>query len=808
MPTLPQDLRYAIRQLRKSPGFAITAILTLALGVGANVVVFGVINALILKPLSVPQPQTLFYVRPASVGGGQSYPDYLDYRNRNSTFSGMAAITSEVAAFSAGGPATKNYGYEVSGDYFDMMGVQPALGRLFHASDEHGPNSAPYIVLSHEFWQRRFNSNPHIVGTTVDMNTHPYTVIGIAPKGFHGIEITYWPDYWVPMVNEEQIEGYSFLAQRSMNTIEILGRLKPGVTARQATANLNIIATQLAKQYPTSDGGLRLRLAKPGLVSDRLGDPIRGFLTGIMLLALLVLLAACANLGSLFAARAADRSRELAIRLAVGSTRRRILRQLLTESVLVSIVGGLAGTLVATGLLRALSRWQPFGDIPMHVTVVPDALVFGIALLLSVGSGMMFGLLPAGQIWRTDAAQVMKSGAATIANFRRFTVRDALLVIQIALCTLLVTASLVALRGMQRSRHAPLGFQPQGAMLAETDLDMAGYPGEAEESVQKRMLEGAAQIPGVTAVGISSNTPLANCCGGSAVYRAGTTDFRYSNAAMGAVSFSFSPGYLKAAGTRLLSGRDFTWHDTDKSPKVAIVNAAFARKMFGKAPAVGQRFLLFNEKDPWEIVGVVEDAKYGTLTENPIPAMFFPFSQTPTSNVTLLVRSTRPAAEMAAALNHMLTGINPNLPFTIRSWQDALDFALFPARVATAALGIMGLLAAMLAITGIFGMATYGVSRRMKELGIRIALGARRMQLMRSALGRPLILLLFGSTAGLALGALASRLLAQIVYEATPRDPVVMIGVVIAMAALGLVATWIPARRALHIDPNQLLHEE
>jgi predicted permease len=678
MPTLLRDLHYAVRQLRKSPGFAITAVLTLALGVGANVVVFGVINALILKPLNVPQPQSLFYIRPASFGGG-SYPDYLDYRNRNATFSGTAAVANSLAAFSAGGPATKNYGYEVSGDYFDMLGVQPALGRLFHASDEHGPNSAPYIVLSHKFWQRRFNSNPHIVGTTVDLNTHPYIVIGIAPKGFHGIEIAYWPDYWVPLVNEQQIEGYNFLDQRSDNVISILGRLKPGVTARQATANLNIIASQLAKQYPVSDGGLRLRLVKPGLVSDRPGDPVRGFLTGIMLLALLVLLAACANLGSLFAARAADRSRELAIRLAVGSTRRRILRQLLTESGLVSIVGGVAGTLVATGLLGALSRWQPFGDIPMHVTVVPDARVFGIALLLSLGSGMMFGLLPAGQIWRTDAAQVMKSGAATIANFRRFTVRDALLVIQIALCTLLVTASLVALRGMQRSLHAPLGFQPHGAMLAVTDLDMAGSPGDWEDLVQKHMLEGAAQIPGVTAVGITSNTPLANCCGGAAVYRPGTTDFRYSNAAMGAVSFSFTPGYLKAAGTRLLYGRDFTWHDLYKSPKVAIVSAAFARKMFGKAPAVGQHFLIFNDKDPWEIVGVVEDAKYGTLTEKPIPAMFFPFAQNPTSNVTLLVRSTRPPAEMAAALNRMLTGINPNLPFTIRSWSDEFDFALFPA---------------------------------------------------------------------------------------------------------------------------------
>lgn len=810
MPILLQDIRYALRQLRKSPGFAITAVLTLALGVGANVIVFSVLNALVLEPLNVPQPRNLYTIAQKFQGWEvQSYPDYLDYRDRNTTFSGMAAYAMTGAAFSTGGHATENSGYLVSGNYFDMLGVQPALGRLFHSSDEHGPNSAPYIVLSYDFWQRRFHGNPHIMGATVDLNTHPFTVIGVAPKGFHGIEIVYWPDYWVPMVNEPQIAGNSFLGsflgQRGSHGIWVLGRLKPGVTPQQAMDNLNAVAGQLAKQYPVTDSGMGVRLIKPGLMGDQLGDAIRAFLFGIMLLALLLLMAACANLGSLFAARAADRSRELAIRLAIGSTRRRILRQLLMESVAVSLIGGVAGTLLATGLLLEVSRKAASGSA--RLILVPDARVFGIALLLSLGSGLLFGLLPAGQIWRTDAAQVIKSGAATIAVFRRFTLRDLLLGVQIALCTLLVMASLVAFRGMERSLHAPLGFQPQGAMLAEANLGMAGYSDDQSLAVQKRMIEAAAQIPGVTAAGTNRGAPLANCCSNTSVFRSGTTVFRSSEAAFYAIWFSISPGYLQAAGTRLLSGRDFTWHDDAKSPQVAIVNATFARRMFGNAPAVGRHFLLWQH--PREIVGVVEDGKYRTLTENPQPAMFFPSAQIPDSGTTLVVRSKLPLAVTAAALHRVLTGIDPNLPFTIHSWPDALDLgALFPARVAAAALGIMGLLAAMLAITGIFGMAAYGVSKRMKELGIRIALGARPMHLMRSALGRPLILLLCGSIAGLVLGALASRLLAQIVYEATPRDPLVVIGVVATMASLGLLATWIPARRALHINPNQLLHEE
>jgi predicted permease len=808
MPILLQDLRYAIRQLKKSPGFAITAILTLALGVGANVIVFSVLNALILKPLNVPQPQSLYNVVHRSSGyDSQSYPDYLDLRSRNTTFSDMTAYRMNDAALSTGNSTEKFWDYEVSGNYFDMLGVRPAQGRLFHASDEHGPNSAPYIVLSYNFWQRHFNGDPHIVGMKVDLNKNPFTVIGVAPRDFHGTELFMWPEFWVPMVNEQQVEGFNFLNQRSDHGIWVLGRLKPGMTLQQATDNLNAVASQLAKHFPVADDGLNARLVKPGLLGDQLGTPVRGFLSGIMALSLLVLLAACANLGSIFAARAADRSRELAIRLAVGSTRGRILEQLLTESVAVSIMGGVAGTFFATGLLRVLSRWQPFAEFPIHVTVLPDWKVYAVALLLCLGSGILFGLLPARQIWRTDAAQVMKSGAATITTFRRFTLRDALLALQIALCTLLVTASLVALRGMQRSLHAPLGIEPQDVTLATTDLGMAGYSYDQSLPIQKRMIDEASRIPGVTAVGIIDETPLGTGGSNSPVFRQRTTDFRNSNSLFEAKYYSISPGYLKAAGTRLLLGRDFTWHDDAKAPNVVMVNETFARRMFGSASVVG-RYFMTGGKSLYEIVGIVEDGKYDSLTENPQPAMFFPLAQNANSDTTLVVRSVLPPPAMAAALDRTLTGIDPNLPLTIQSWPDALGLALFPARVATAALGIMGLLAAMLAVTGIFGMAAYSVSKRMKELGIRIALGAQPAQLMRSALGRPLVLLLFGSMAGLILGALASRLLAQIVYEATPRDPVVMLGVVATMALLGLLATWIPARRALHIDPNQLLYEE
>jgi predicted permease len=807
MNSLIQDVKYALRQLVKSSAFATTALLTLALGIGANVIVFGVLNALLLRPLDVPQPDGLYNIVHAAHGyDNQSYPDYVDFRNQNTTFSDMAAYRLDLAGLRTGNSTYRSWYYKVSGNYFDMLGVQPSRGRVFHASDEHGPNSAPYIVLSHDFWRSHFSSDAGIVGTTVDINTHPFTVIGVAPREFHGTDLFVWPDFWMPIVNGQDYPGTDFLSWRGQHNLWILGKLKAGVTPQQATDNLNSIARALGRQY-SDDDDLSARLVKPGLVGDQFGDPARTFLAGIMFLSFLVLLAACANLASLFAARATDRGRELAIRLAIGSSRWHVLRQLLAESVLVSVLGGALGTLLSTGLLNALTLWQPFAEFPIHVTVRADARVYVLAFLLSVGSGVLFGLVPARQVWAANSAQVIKSGVLATFSLRRLSLWDFLLGVQIALCTLLVTSSFVALRGMQSSLRAPLGFQPEGVLVAKTDLHMGGYSEKSEVEVQKRMLESAVHIPGISHVGIVDDMPLGASGSSSMVYRQDTRDFRASNSVFGAKYFSISPGYLETAGTRLLKGRDFTWHDDAKAPKVVIVNQTFARNMFGTASALGLRFMMV-DKNSYEIVGIVEDGKYESLTESPWAAMFFPLQQAPEPHTSQLLRSQLPAQELAPQLSRILAHIDPSLPFTIESWPDVLAFVLFPARVATASLGVMGLLAAMLAVTGIFGMATYSVSKRMKELGIRVALGAQPIRLMRSALGRPLVLLVSGSAFGLLLGLIASTVLAQIVYEATPRDPAVLGGTIAMMTLLGLFASWIPARRALAIDPADLLRTE
>lgn len=805
---LGRDIRYSGRQLWRSPGFALTAILTLALGIGANVVVFGVLNAMILRPLNIAGADRLYEVAQKQFrDDNQSYLDYLDYKARNSTFTDMAAYRLGFAGVTIGGTALKSWQYEVSGNYFDMLGAQPQLGRFFHANDEHGPNSAPYLVISDAFWRTRFAASPAVIGTTVEVNKHPFTIIGVAPHDFNGTEVFFWPAFWMPMINEEQVEGYSYLAKRQNHAIFVVGSLKPGITIRQATDNLNAIANQLAHENPALDDRLGARLFKPGLLGDVLGGPARPFLAVIMVLSLLVLAAACVNLAGIFTARSADRARELAIRLSIGASRTRILRQILMEALLISIAGGIAGTFLAAAMLSALSRWQPLSEFPIHVTVMPDARVYGLAMLLSIASGILPGLLPARQIWRTDAMQAMKSASATPATFIRFSLRDLLLGVQIALCALLVTASLVALRGMERSLHAPLGFIPQGVMVADTDMQMAGYSDSSAFPVQRRMIEEVSHIPGVTAVGIINNPPLGGEGSATPVYREGTADIRPSNSVLTAHYYSISPGYLDAAQTRLVAGRDFSWDDGPSSPKVVLVNENFAHRMFGMDAPLGRHFL-GNDKTLFQIAGVVEDGRYDTLTEDPGAAIFYPLGQNNDSDTALIVRSQLPPAEAAAALNHTLGSIDSSLPFTLHTWTDGMALVLFPARIATAALGVMGMLAAMLAVTGVFGMATYTVSKRLRELGIRVALGAHRAQLMRAALGRPLLVLLSGSVAGLLLGVLASRLLAALVYQASSRDPLVLIGAVAAMTLIGLVATWIPARRALEINPAQLLREE
>ena len=803
---LLRDGRYALRVLWKSPAFTLVAVLSLMLAIGANVVVFGVVNALLLHGLAINDPPSLYQVRPQAWAKGRlvttSYPALRDFQERNTAFSAMAGYFGYSSARLTWQHSVRNVaGIETTGNYFDLLGVQPQAGRLYHAADEHGPNSAPYVVLSDGLWRSAFQADPGVVGATVQLNKAPFTVIGVAAASFHGTEQFVWPDYWIPMVNAAPVEGWNYLTDRATNAATVIGRLKPGVTPQQAMENLNAVAAQLAKEYPLTDKGLSLRLIHPGLYGDN-GDIIRGFLYGVGTLVGLVLAAACANLASLFAARAADRRRELAIRAALGAGRRRLLRQFLTEALVMSLLGGGAGLWLASLLLGMLNRWQsPYG----HLAVGVDSWVYLSALALSLVSALLFGLASARQVWQSNPSQAMKSGAVDAVTLRGFGPRDLLLGVQIAICTLLVTASLVAVRGMVRLLHTPMGFHPEGALLAEVNLSQVEPGSEAVFIKEQAMLEAVKNLPGVVAAGAVSRVPMTGGLHGVPIFAPGTTDFALNNAVLSPYVFTISPGYLEAAGTRLLEGRNVSGYDTAQSPCVAVVNTALAGKLWRQTPAIGQRFIVSGRLT--EVVGVAEDGKYHDLVEASQPAVYLPWSQNEASSVIFVARSPRAQNEVATALERALAGLMPDTPISVQSWTDALGLELFPAWAATIALGTMGVLAAMLALTGIFGMAAYNVSRRMKEFGIRVALGAPRRRVLSTAVARPMTLLGLGALAGLLASVFADRLLGRMVYQANSQDPTVVGGVVLMMMLLGIAASIIPASRALAVDPTNLLRE-
>ena len=803
-----RDFRYSLRTLRKSPGFTTVAVLTLALAIGANAVVFGILNALVLRPLDLPRSESLYGIQQANGWSYQSYPDYVDLRDRNRSFDGLAAFNVGGAGLDTGSDPARVWLYEVSGNYFDVLGVQPYLGRFLHPSDEHGPNSAPYVVLTYAYWHTHFQDERSVVGRVVKLNKHPFTIIGIAPPGFRGSLLFFSPDIFAPLVNEEQFEGVNYLSERGRKWMfQTLGHLKPGVTPAQAMADVNSIGSWIQKTYP-KEGEHAFSLNRPGLPGDVFARPTRSFVTGLMLLAGLILLAACANLGSLFAARAADRAREVALRLALGASRIRILRTLFTEAGIVSLFGGALGLWGSIVLLRLLSVWQPMPRFPISVPVTPDEKVYAVAVLLAIASGILFGLVPVRQVLRVDAYQIVKGGSSGKPG-RRFTLRDLLLVVQVAICAVLVTSSFVAVRGLSRSLHGNFGFEPRNAMLIETNLSMAGYTGDQSPAMQKRMRDAVAAIPGVTAVGMIDSPPLTEGWNESRIYSENTADLSPGNSITSAVNYTISPEYFEAAGTPIRAGRGFSQHDDANAPRVAVVNRLLAATLFGsQESALGRHFKLGNG-GLVQIIGIVENGRYTTnIAEVPKSALFLPALQAPTKETWLVVRSTRDPLQLAPALRAALRELDSGLPVYVETWIQGMDGALFGTRVATVALGVLGIMGAMLSLTGIFGMAAYSVSKRLRELGIRIAIGAQPIEVLQAALGRACKLLAIGSIAGLLLGILASQVLAAIVYQATPRDPLVLSGVILAMLLLGLFATWIPAQRALSLDPLKLLREE
>ncbi len=819
MTNLLQDLRFALRQMRRSPGFAVTAVFTLALGIAANVIVFGVLQALILRPIDVPDAERVMTLAHSDQDYPIfSYPEVRDVRDDNTVFSAVAAINISSFGLEANGATRPVWGYEVSGQYFEVVGIEPFLGRLLQRADDDHPGASQAAVLSWPAWKSSFGADPNIVGTTIRLNKQLYTIVGVTPEGFYGTEKMGHPDIFVPMANEASLDGINWLESRSDSQVYPVVRIKDDVTMPQVQAELNAIAARMRRQYPKDEETLSLKLTRPGLMGDFFGAPARGFLAAILGLAGVVLIAACANLGGLFAARTADRTREIAIRMAIGSSRWRVVRQVLVEAVVISIFGGACACGLAWIALTGLANWHPPTEYPLgfHVMLPQPSLIL-IAFLISVLAGVLFGAMPLRQIFNADPNDAIKSGGSQSSAGRRWALRDVLLAAQVALCCVTVTAAFVSLRGLGKALTMDMGFNPKHAVLTKFELSQAGYSNDAADHFQRQLLERVSQLPGVTAAAYANTTPLSLDTSTPDIFSEQTTDLRPSNRAFGAFVYDVSPGYFAAAETALLAGRDVSFSDTVKTPSVAVVNREFARRLFhsdAHSDAAVGRYFKNSSGQPIQIVGIVADGKYFSLSEDQKAAAFFPISQHATAHTSFIARTQPGSADaatndIAATIRKVIRDLDPAVPIRESSpWKNQLGLTFFVSQVATVALGLFGAFGLLLSITGTFGLASYTVSKRLRELSIRVALGAQMRQVLSAALGRMLILLASGLVVGMLLGIAASRVLSAIVYHASAQDPFVLAAVVLTLLLTGSLSVAGPVKRALRIDPANVLREQ
>jgi len=812
MDRLFQDLIVSFRRLRSSPGFTVAAILTLALGIGANTTIFSLVNAVVFRPFGVEHQNELVFFNMHLAKAefpSTSYPDYKDYRDRNTVLSGLALYRIVPMNLSRGsGENSRLWGYEVSGNYFDMLGVKAQRGRVLHPEDDVKRGGHPLAVITYNCWQRRFAADPDIAGKKVKVNGLDYTILGVTPKSFVGTELIFTPEIFVPVAMAAQVEGYDWLDGRGNGNAFVMGRLKPGVSMKSAEASINIITKQLGREYPDNDAGVSIVLSAPGMAGTYLRGPITGFSAVLMVVAGMVLLIACVNLASLLLARAADRRKDTAIRLALGASRYYLMRQLLTESLVLAVAGGTAGILLAFWLTDLVNAWTPPIDVPVIPHVVMDVRVLLFAAAVTFVTGLLFGLVPALQSTRATLAGAMRNDAPSD-KLRRVNLRDLLVTAQVALSVVLLIGSVLVVRSLQHALSLRLGFEPNHAAVVSFDVGLQGYNEERGREFQHRLLDKVRSLPGIEAAGLIDGLPLTLNISNSPVLVEGKPEMRPADAPM-ANWYVITPGYLQAMQTKLISGRDLDARDKKDKPQVVLVNEAFARQILPGEDAVGKRFRQGSTKGPWiQIAGVVEDGKYRSLGETPSPTVFQDMEQSWRSNTTLIARSPLTEAETVRELRRAVAELDPTLTiYEAGSLTNELALALFPARLVAVVLASFGLLAIVLAATGVYGIMAYAVARRTREIGIRMALGAAPSQVLRVVLMRTAVLLALGTGLGLAMAFVGGQFFGQILYGISAHDPITYASAISLMALVAFVACWVPARRAIKVDPLTALRME
>lgn len=806
-----QDARYALRALGRSPLFTITAILSLAIGTGATTAIFTLVNALLLRPPpGIGAPERLVDVGRTRRGQGfdnMSYPNYADYRDRNTTLAGLAAMQVEPRSLSLAGPGGGQAvrGAVVTGNFFDVLQARPAVGRFFLPEEDRVPGAHAVAVLSHRFWQERLGGDAAVVGRTVVLNGSPFTVVGVAAEDFQGPSVIA-PDLWVPMMSTTLVGGGTeMFEERRIVWLVAIGRLKPDVSVNAVQAELSGIARQLEQAYPESNEAQGVRVLPSSAFPGFLRTVVRAFLGLLFAVTMLVLLIASTNVAGMLLARAAGRRREIAVRLAIGASRARLLRQLLTESLLLFVAAGAAGVVVAHWMVAGLLALIPRLPVPVVFEPTIDWRVLGFALAVSLGAGLLAGLAPALQSTRPALVPALKSDASG-GRGGRLRLRSGLLVAQMALSMLLLVGAGLFLRALVHARDIDPGFDPRGVELASLDLQLSRHTDSTGRQFAATLLERARAIPGVQHATLSTALPLdGGGLGLGPIDVAGRTP---PDAERGweADWNVVAPGYFDVMRLPLVRGRDVADADQAGTPDVAVINETLAGWLFPGEDAVGRTFR--NGERTVTVVGVARDAKYRSLGEPPRGMVYVPLAQRYMGRTTLLVR-TAPGVRVATPVRRLLAELDPSLPILNQTTLvEYTAMSLFPQRVALWVAGSLGVVALLLAVLGIYGVTAYAVTQRTRELGIRIALGAQRARVQRLVLRQGVLLAGAGVLVGLAAAAAVTRLLAGLLYGIAPTDPVAFGSAALLLVLAAAAASWFPARRAAGVDPMVALRSE
>ncbi len=825
-----QDLRYGARMLLKNPGFTLIAVITLALGIGANTAIFSLANALLLRSLPVPQPEQLVTVsRGDGMGEPLSYPDFVALRARNQALSGLAASHYTELSFGNGSRSEVVRGELVSSDYFDVLRVRPVLGRGFLPEEERTLGAHPVAALSHGFWQSRFNGDPQIIGQTITLNRQQYTVVGVAPAGFNGLMEIFPTDLWLPvtMLPQARPAFQASLSNRHDQLFAAIGRLNSGVSVAQAQVALETINRQLelADPPPTArqrnaDEDRSLKLAHPrGIGLPHFQRRAQIAATLLFVVVSIVLLIACANVANLLLARATARRKEIAVRLALGASRFRLVRQMLTESALLGLLGAGAGLLLAFWINRALMALKPPlpGAVGFNLDLRLDASALGFTLLLALLVSVLFGLVPALAASKPEVVPALKdeTGTATQRGQRgqrgRFNLRNALVVVQLAVSLVLLIAAGLFIRSLQQMQKIDPGFQTENRLALSFNLEPEGYDEAKGREFSRQLPERVRALPGVQTATMANYLPLGFMLLTEDVTidgRATPPDARNLNIAAQKVGLD----YFGAIGTPLVRGRDFTPRDSANAPAVVIINETLARRFFPNEDPIGQR-LRFGDPasnaQPCEIVGIVKDTLIRLDDQRLRAVTYRPLAQQHSQRLTLLVHTAGNPQALYAAVRREAQALDENLPAQeIKTLDEFIAFSFWPMRMGARLVGAFGLLGLLLASVGLYGVMSYAVAARTREIGVRMALGAERRDVLRLIVGQGLALTLCGAGAGLALAFLVTRVLRRFLFGVGATDPLTFFGVALLLTLVALLACWLPARRATRVDPLVALRHE